>query len=1714
MKTPTSTLQALIDTDTGTQPTYIVRIDWPTPKYYSMYPDAACDANPITQLKNISSAALQVNASVTSNVDSIRAVLADTDGTLLTDYKTYGVKGRTAAVYLTYIGEDTADFLTVVDGKITGDVTWDTDDNSLYIEITTRFDDALIGYSTNTLPDMHHEAKDKAWPLVFGAPLRVPALHIKRRPTAFLSSGINQNISSFKLTDVEDFPTGSPITIEIDSLRMTGTVGSDGQFAVATMNDAKHTSVGIADRKTDDPSYNDASVFWLENDDISIEGLFCYVNAGGNFQMVNYCTQQRGTKCHFAAPWGVQRPWSSSTPLPEDFLEPIRLSDSHTIAEVAAVPRASWPAGYRQGTSNPHSLLFSFTSGYYDVIPAYDQFGFKVDKEAFSIKSGAPAHLVVSYDDLYICNLVESIDLLEVWGEVDDEEVGMRPIPSSYYDLNLANTVDSGAAGATATMTVDGAFDLTVGNYFTLTDTSGSSIQFAFQNNNTYDGTKYSGDLIIGIADVNGDVGDVVDRIRTVINIQTDVDITAGGLSNSATVVLTQDDVGEDGNTAISNATVGLSSTNFTGGVEGDAVDNKTCTTLEMSTPLVARIGEKWTGKIWTTVVSANGSNGVDALRHLIDTYSIYTDDATTFDATAAKVNGWPVNFALLEKVPFLSTLREIAFQLRVGLIFRGSTILIKYISESINAQHSLTDAEIIDEGMVFNNDTSLTRATRLKATWQLDYTGRKNYQRESIYENNIDTQLLEEEFNFYIYNIKVLVDKTLAFWGYRFSNLWYSIELKAPLSSAVLEAFDIIDVNTGDFSIHTVRGEVQKVNIDTTTNLVSIRTLMASKPGADSYGMKIVNTGTKTFCVEGHQLHIFSNGDSITVADSTGNDGTYTINGIPVYNTATGYTCMFVAETVSSPIADGYIVPAPTTHPAEDPNLFTGDPADPIVEEPGILVDPTTGLNPATHFEPEPTDVFPDGGSEGGGGDGSGKQYVIIIEKQPPGTVHRGVDFELEIKITDLSGERINRLKTITFNLKANDDDDDVISPANYSSYNGEYEPKMVLNGGSSNYENAVIEISANDAETISTNPFKIRDTALTTLRFDAHPTTVTRGTDFTVSIAGGGDGNTFDVVFSATDAIGDRLYDAAGLVTQVVVNSSGDFDTTTWQVREGFYNGTMTVTLIDPDNEYEPATFTCALVGPVVATVTHDVGFQQSKIEADAPDSDFRKLVVTACPASITGTDPSGLEDVNYFTLSLELQDSSGNVQETMNAADNGYVWITWSDLIGDNEVGSRQVDPAVPEYAINFGDAVNPFHGQYKSPINSPSFSLIKLYQGKWSSTTNYIMVSKFEELSDPITIRFEYQVLLTSGHLSDYGQYYSQNSGFKGPTTTCVSPKVSSTGTLEQIIYERQLAAGIGSFYLIDPDVEISTADAKTAIDGLAVRYLRENDWAGGADYPVANSTLYSDTVAETREALANLALTCKYTINYHDPSSGGEGLPVLFLSEGWFGEAARGTGHTLEENQPDIVYLEALDNWEDGATFSFASETNDYSTSGSATGQQKAVHGMASYYAPFQLYYAKILSYGTQIDIARTAGTPIDTYRRKNRFFAKTALPSPKFGGSYSPTYRPVNGRVYDRAGQEWLPAAVDYWGILHEDEAWLDLVPSGAVTDTAPDKMTDVGTYGHAEFAGSLPVPTFDYPIPPIWDDYNVSVVGWILATPVCLTEWEFQYTEWDTDDT
>lgn len=77
---------------------------------------------------------------------------------------------------------------------------------------------------------------------------------------------------------------------------------------------------------------------------------------------------------------------------------------------------------------------------------------------------------------------------------------------------------------------------------------------------------------------------------------------------------------------------------------------------------------------------------------------------------------------------------------------------------------------------------------------------------------------------------------------------------------------------------------------------------------GMISYAITAVNTGTKTFSIAGDYTFQFADDDTLKITGSTGNNGTYTINGAPTYNSGTGYTEIIVDETVADATVDGNI--------------------------------------------------------------------------------------------------------------------------------------------------------------------------------------------------------------------------------------------------------------------------------------------------------------------------------------------------------------------------------------------------------------------------------------------------------------------------------------------------------------------------------------------------------------------------------------------------------------------------------------------------------------------------------------------------------------------------------------------------------------------------------------------------------------------------------------
>lgn len=225
---------------------------------------------------------------------------------------------------------------------------------------------------------------------------------------------------------------------------------------------------------------------------------------------------------------------------------------------------------------------------------------------------------------------------------------------------------------------------------------------------------------------------------------------------------------------------------------------------------LLSRRGEGWEDDIYVSQESSVGPNTVDILEYLIEKYTTFSVDATSFNAVRTKIDNYPSSFPLLERRNILEVLREIAFQARCALILRNDTFKIIYLSEEPTSNFDIDEDDVIAQTFVLSHTETEDLVTKFVADWKIDYsTDAKNRVILRYNVRRYGTQ--EQTFDFYIYNILELVQKSATFWLIRMANTWRRVKLSTPLTKLAAEVFDIGTLDLSDFATVPVKCIVEK---------------------------------------------------------------------------------------------------------------------------------------------------------------------------------------------------------------------------------------------------------------------------------------------------------------------------------------------------------------------------------------------------------------------------------------------------------------------------------------------------------------------------------------------------------------------------------------------------------------------------------------------------------------------------------------------------------------------------------------------------------------------------------------------------------------------------------------------------------------------------------------------------------------------------------------
>lgn len=261
-------------------------------------------------------------------------------------------------------------------------------------------------------------------------------------------------------------------------------------------------------------------------------------------------------------------------------------------------------------------------------------------------------------------------------------------------------------------------------------------------------------------------------------------------------------------------------------------LNGQLCSTITLYQELDQYIGENWETEIFVTLVSAEGPNTADVIQYLLETYTPYTADATSFAAVNTLLTRYPSHFALFEQRDVIDLLADIAFQARCALVYDGDSIKISYLSKLPTIVNTIDTSNINMKSVNLGYTNREDIITDFTLTWRKDYI---EEEQEYRYKNNIDSYGQNKQtYDFFIYNIESLVALSAAFWGVRKSNCWRTNKCKTFLNALAYESFDCVGIKIEELDGDTyLRSELIGISFDTTDSIIDLESILAVKSGS-----------------------------------------------------------------------------------------------------------------------------------------------------------------------------------------------------------------------------------------------------------------------------------------------------------------------------------------------------------------------------------------------------------------------------------------------------------------------------------------------------------------------------------------------------------------------------------------------------------------------------------------------------------------------------------------------------------------------------------------------------------------------------------------------------------------------------------------------------------------------------------------------------------------
>lgn len=185
MRTVSAPSLAKLNQKLGTEPANIIEIDWGGGSPISYADKDVPGTNIPGKILELGEIDNIVDIFNSNSSQELAMRLSDTDGTIKTIFNNQEIHEVSLRAYQWYDGLDVDEKFLVFAGKVSSPINWKEADRSFSFSAVSEVEDREFGYSAEEgqHPFLPAELVGKAWPVVYGKELDVPALQINKAVT-------------------------------------------------------------------------------------------------------------------------------------------------------------------------------------------------------------------------------------------------------------------------------------------------------------------------------------------------------------------------------------------------------------------------------------------------------------------------------------------------------------------------------------------------------------------------------------------------------------------------------------------------------------------------------------------------------------------------------------------------------------------------------------------------------------------------------------------------------------------------------------------------------------------------------------------------------------------------------------------------------------------------------------------------------------------------------------------------------------------------------------------------------------------------------------------------------------------------------------------------------------------------------------------------------------------------------------------------------------------------------------------------------------------------------------------------------------------------------------------------------------------------------------------------------------------------------------------